>query len=287
MTKVHRRLKRRSIGSTALGAVVGLCTPTFGCVAPWYVRPKQASRVVSLYGRNDDFRVCVRQAARPIRSLQLESRGRSLDGVIGDQDDAEACGFFDGPAAARALDGESTLIADAEHSSAPERIPLTSTSIEFVPHSRIELTGRVAYTQPLAAGYAGLVQLHNTLSYRLARWRFGAVYDARINGGTALLGAGPVVNGSLRLSERWLLGLDASYGLGIAPYGAGKWDGQWYHGPGATLSLGHTPAPFLGAPESVERPALGAAISVEYLRVPRQDQGLVVLGIGLMFRNGL
>lgn len=287
MTKVDRRLKRYSIGSTALCAVVGLCTGTFGCAAPWYVRPKQPSRVVSLYGRNDDFRVCVRQTAPPIRSLQLEARGQPLDGILDDQDDSDACGFFGGPAAARALDGESTLIAYAGDSGDPEGIPLTSKDVEFLPYSRAEATVRATYMQPLATGYSGLLQLHNTLSYRLAGWRFGAFYEGRLHAHTLLFGAGPVVNGSLRVSERWLLGLDAGYGLGIAAYGAGKWDGQWYHGPGATLSLGHTPATFLGAPESVDRAALGAAISVEYLRVPRRDEGLVVLGLGLMIRNGL
>lgn len=78
--------------------------------------------------------------------------------------------------------------------------------------------------------------------------------------------------------------LDASYGVSFAPYGAKKWEGQWDHGPGATLSLGRTPEKFWAHPVRWIAQRLGPLISVEHLRVPRQGQAFVVLSARLMIR---
>jgi hypothetical protein len=231
--------------------------------------------------------VCLRPGEKPIRAVELEASGTTLQGELDSARDDHVCALFRGDAAARALDSESTLVLQGAGASAPERIPLTSATRSLVPYSRVEAEARLGYVEPLASGYGGLLQLHNTIFYRLSPLRIGGVFEARLAPTTCLLGTGVVANVSLALSDRWLLGLEGSYSLGIAAYGTAKWDGQWYHGPGATLSLGYTPASFLGAPPSVDRGVVGPALSTEYLWVPRNEQAVFALTAGLFVRYGL
>ena len=264
---------------------VGGCS--IACDPSWYVRPEAPSRLKYLTGHRRNYWVCLRKDEKPIRAVELEASGTTLPGEVDSSRDDGGCAFFRGDAAARALDGESTLVVKSEGASAPERIALTSATTKLVPYSRFQAEGRLGYFEPLASGYGGLLQLHNTILYRLSPVRIGGVFEGRLGLSTLLLGTGVVANVSLPLSDRWLLGLEGSYSLGIAVYGKANWDGQWYHGPGATLSLGYTPASFLGAPPTVDRGLIGPALSAEYLWVPRNEQAVFALTAGLFVRYGL
>ncbi len=264
--------------------VFGLSGWLLACEAPWYVRPEAPGRLEYLSGHRGNYRVCLRAGKKPITALELEAAG-TLRGEL--EPKAGACGRFQGEAAVRALDRESTIVVKSEGASTAERIPLTSATTKLVPYSRFEAEGRLGYVQPLADGYGGLLQLHNTISYRLSPVRIGGIFEARFGSGTGLLGTGVVTNVGVALADRWLLGLEGGYLLGIAAWGKANWDGQWYHGPTATLSLGHTPATFLGAPPTVERALFGPALSAEYLWVPRNEQAVVTLSAAFFVRYGL
>jgi hypothetical protein len=273
--------------SPRLCGAVALFGCLHGCDTTWNVRPAAPSRVKSVDGLRDRYRACIETRSQRLQTAELKTATESIPGIVDPRPASDACAYFVGPAAARALDGEATLVVKAEGTDAAELIPLTSPGARFVPSTRFDAEARLAYAQPLSDGYGGLLQLHNAIFYRLSPVRIGAVFEARMNLHTALLGTGLVTNVDLTLSDRWFFELEGSYSLGIAPYGKAKWDGQWYHGPGAILSLGHTPRKFLGAPPPADRSALGPAVAMEYLRLPRQEEGIFVLSAGLFVRYGL
>ena len=171
-----------------------------------------------------------------------------------------------------------------------DRAPLSGDGARWVPHLPVDVASRVEFPAPLASGYSDLLELHNALRYRLApALRFGGSFEARFGAGTLLFGTGAVLSTGFPLASRWVTTLDAEYRvpdiLGLVrarqlerPVGAR---------PLGTPRGGATPRrAFQGTPSLLDSGNVGPLASVEYLFVPNQHSGTLVVGGGLFFRHG-
>lgn len=247
------------------------------------------SRIESLDGAPDEFRLCIRDDGEALTGANLTSELGDTPGIPDRRVKPPRCALFQVPEGALDRPTTVTLETRGANSSAArsETVPLTAPNLGWTPHSPVDVATRALGLAPLSAGYPGLIELHTALRYRLSpAFRAGFGVDLRLGLHTVLLGPNAVLSTSLPLAERWVTHLDAEYLVSYSPRGLEREGSEWVHGPSAVLALGYTGRRFLGAPSVADSGSIGPLVSVEYLLRPHEHDAVWLLGGGFFMHYG-
>jgi hypothetical protein len=250
------------------------------------LRPEAPSRVESLFGAPDTFRLCYEGDPEQIVASKVTTELGDTPGVRSPVK-AQRCDLFRVPEGA--LDSPSTVTLETRRTGSSqtrsEQVPLTARDLRWVPHGRVDVAGRMLFLAPLSAGYPNLFELHNALRYRFTpAFRVGGGLDARLGLHTVLLGTNAVLSTTVPIAARWVTHLDAEYLVGFSMRGLQSQGSDWMHGPSVVLALGHTARRFLGAPSIADAGSAGPLVSAEYMILPREQHAVWFLGAGFFVR---
>ena len=171
----------RIVSFLARVAQVALALVLASCRAPpWSLRPEVPSRIESLYGAPDEFRLCYTDEAGKVVASKLTSDLGVTPGIIAPVK-PQRCDLF--RVAPGTLDSPSTVTLETRGADSSqtrsEQVPLTARGRRWVPHSPVDVASRMLYLVPLSAGDPNLLQLHSALRYRLTpAVRVGGGLDA-------------------------------------------------------------------------------------------------------------